>query len=188
MYGSVLGDGYLTPQTKKKQYSYLRLKYDDKYLSYIRWLHNELKPLGTSQIKVHTGYHQHLIDTQSSAWLGDVRKIFYPNGKKIIPDTIKKLIVDPNSIAVWYMDDGSLDFRDRYHYNSTFATYCFSYDNFKDLSEVLLENFGIYTSVHKSTMRNVEYYRIYVLSRSMNDFIKLVKPYIQTCFSYKISL
>ena len=186
VYGLVLGDGYLSPETKKEKLSSLRLKYDDRYLSYLEWLNQELVPLGVSQIKTHTGYHQHRFDTQSSAWLGGVRRLFYPNGSKLIPKTIKELLIDPISIAVWYMDDGNLDFRIKYHCNASFATYCFSYDDCNVLKEVLLENFGINASVQKSTMRGKVYYRLYVLSSSTHDFMKLVGPYILECFSHKI--
>ena len=76
VYGLVLGDGFLSPETKREKFSSLRLKYDDKYLSYVEWLHKELTPLGVSPIKIHTGYHQHRFDTQSSTWLGKVRRLF----------------------------------------------------------------------------------------------------------------
>lgn len=188
VYGLVLGDGFLSPETKREKFSSLRLKYDDKYFSYVEWLHKELAPLGVSPIKIHTGYHQHRFDTQSSTWLGKVRRLFYPNGKKLIPKTIKKLIVDPISVAVWYMDDGNFDFRSKYHCNASFATYCFSNDDCNVLKEVLLENFGIHTSIHKSTMRGKEYYRLYVLARSTTDFMTLVRPYVLNCFSHKVKL
>ncbi len=187
VYGLVLGDGYLTPETKRNSLSSLRLKYDDKYFAYVEWLHKELTPLGVSPIKSHAGYHQHRFDTRSSSLLGESRRIFYPAGKKLVPKTIKKLISDPISVAVWYMDDGNLDFRSKYHCNASFATYCFSYDDCNVLGSALLENFGIYTSVHKTTMRGKKYYRLYIKSQSTKNFMSLVKPYMLSCFSHKLT-
>jgi hypothetical protein len=33
-------------------------------------------------------------------------KVFYPQGKKRIPDLLSELLTEPLSLAVWYMDDG----------------------------------------------------------------------------------
>jgi len=33
-------------------------------------------------------------------------RLFYPQGKKRIPDLLAELLAEPLALAVWYMDDG----------------------------------------------------------------------------------
>lgn len=185
--GLILGDGNLRPPTKRKGESLLDVKYNDRYLSYLRWLHQVFQPIGVNPIRSKKEYNQHRFYTKPSKEMGDLYKIFYPQGKKIVPKEIFKLLSHPLSLAVWYMDDGSLDFRDKYHFNACFATYNFSKNDCELLREVLDLNFGLKAKVHKSTMRGKIYFRLYILAGSMEKFIKLVSPYILPCFSYKIS-
>ena len=184
--GSILGDGFLTPLTKREKLSRLWFKYDDKRYSYLKWLHQKLKPIGVDPIKKKKNYTQHYFLTHSLKELGMLRKQFYPNGKKIIPKDIFSVLVHPLSLAVWYMDDGNLDFRDRYHCNATFATYGFSEKECRTLVEVLQKNFGIASRIHQTTMRNKVYYRLYILSRSTDVFMGLIRPYMHSCFAYKL--
>jgi len=180
--GSIMGDGHLTNTLK----SQLCLKYDNKSLPYLKWLHKELAPIGVRLIKPKPGYHQHQFRTLPSPEMGMLRKLFYPSGIKIVPDEIFGLLISPLSVAIWYMDDGNLDFRDKYHRSPSFATYNFSQSDCEKLRMVFLKNFSIECSVHKSTMRSKVYYRLYVLSKSTNDFFKLVSPHIHSCLFYKV--
>jgi len=185
--GSILGDGFLTPLTKRRNLSRLWLKYDDDNLEYLRWLHRMLMPIGVEPIKKKGGnYTQHYFLTHSSRELGILREKFYKGGKKMIPEDIDELLVHPLSLAVWYMDDGNLDFRDHYHCNATFATYGFDRSGCDTLVKVLGKNFGIQCRIHRTTMRNKTYYRLYILSGSTDLFMDLVKPYMHPRFVYKL--
>ena len=112
--------------------------------------------------------------------------MFYPKGKKIVPKNIKELLRNPLTLAVWYQDDGTLDCRSKYHYNAMFATYCFSFSDCKLLAKALRENFNLDARVCKCKMRGKTRYRLYIASKSMNNFVGLVEPHIITCFRYKI--
>jgi hypothetical protein len=182
--GTVLGDGHLTPPSGNK--SQLYAKYDDKYIEYLHWLHTQLKPIGVSAIKPHKGFHQHRFRTRSSREIFKLRNYFYPLGKKIIPANISFVLRDPLSLAIWYMDDGTLDFREKYHRNASIATFCFSYRENKLLANALMKNFGIEARVHLSTMRGKKYYRLYIVSKSFDRFIDHIKAYIVPCMLYKI--
>lgn len=184
--GSILGDGHVDKPTRNG--SRWIVKYDDKALDYLEWLHTHVAYLFPSEIKAKKNYHQHYFSTRPSKEMAKFRKIFYPYGKKIIPKLIKTLLTNPLSLAVWYMDDGTLDNRNRYHFNASFATYCFSYKECGLLANVLKGNFGIEARVHRSTMRGKRRYKLYIVSQSMAKFIDTVRPYIQPCFAYKIAL
>lgn len=183
--GSILGDGYLTELTVRGK-SRLWLKYDDRYLSYLQWLHQELKPIGVGMIKGKKGYHQHQFLTDSSLEIGELKKLFYPNNKKAIPKNIGQFLGDPISLAIWYMDDGTLDQREKYHYNALFATHGFSLEGCVRLAKVLKNNFQLKASVCRCLMRGKLRYRIYLWSQSMNRFMDLVEPFILPCFAHKI--
>ena len=184
--GLILGDGYLTPFVGRSRQSRIEVKGDNKNLPYLKWLHLQLEPIGVSDLKPKKNYHQHRFYTKTTEEIGELRKLFYPNGQKIVPWNIKKFLKDPLSLAVWYQDDGTLDCRSKYHYNALFATHCFSFSDCKLLVKTLSKNFNLDVRVCKCQMRGKINYRLYITSSSMTRFISLIKPYINPCFEYKI--
>jgi len=184
--GSLLGDGWLNPMTPTQKSSY-RVKYSDRSIGYLTWIHDQVAELKPSELKSIPKYSQHLFYTESRTDLGEFRKLFYPNeGEKRVPQNIKSLLKDPLSLAVWFMDDGTLDFRDKYHRNALFATHCFSFNDCNLLSDMLRENFGLKVSVCKCQMRGKMYYRLYVYSESMKLFEDIIKPFMHKDYAYKI--
>ncbi len=137
-------------------------------------------------IKPKRGFYQHYFYSIPLGQLGELRKIFYPQGEKIVPESIERLLVSPIALAVWYQDDGTLDARKKDHWNSRIATYCFTKDDCYRLAETLRDNFDIEVNVARCVMRKKVYWQLYVPRRSMNHFVDLVRPYIQPCFLYKI--
>src|SRR3989338_1094290 len=176
--GVILGDGYLTSFKGESRRSRLDMKGDNKNLTYLEWLHKELQSLGVSDLKPKKNYHQHRFYTKTTREIGELRNLFYPSGKKIIPHHIKKLLRNPLTLAIWYQDDGTLDCRSKYHYNAMFATYCFSFSECELLAKALRENFNLDVRVCKCRMRGKIRPRLYITSSSMGRFMGLVKPYI----------
>ena len=138
------------------------------------------------EIKPKKGYHQHYFYTEPSATIGELRNIFYPHGKKIVPKIIEELLISPLALAIWYQDDGTLDARAKDHWNARFATYCFSNEDCTRLADALKKNFDLDVGVAKCTMRNTCYWQLYVRRASMERFVELVKPFIHVSFAYKI--
>lgn len=185
--GTLLGDGSVYKPSVRKGEAQLRLGYMETSLPYLQWLREQLLSLvEMNPILPKKGYKQFYCWSRPSQALAEYRNLFYPSGKKVVPKTINELLVHPAALAVWYMDDGSIDDRPSYHRNITLATYGFSFPDCRRLCSVLKSNFGIVCNVHRSTMRNKTYPKIYVLSESTDRFLELVKPYIQPCFAYKL--
>ena len=185
--GSVLGDGYITRIRTLKGSASMEFKYSDKYYEYLCWLHRNLMPLGVGRICPHQN-QQHRFLTTSSVEIGRVRKVFYDfTGTKIVPLEIEDLLVNPLSLAVWYMDDGTLDYREKYHRNVLLATYNFTFEECKLLRETLKENFDLKSSVTKCTMRGKVYPRLYIWAKSTLQFLEIVSPYVNTlkCMRHK---
>lgn len=183
--GLMLGDGYL--EAKNNKSAILRLKYSQRSLNYLRWLREILSTgLQLSEIKLRKTSGQYECYSTSSRELMKWKEIFYSRKKKIIPKNIDELLVSPLSLAIWYQDDGCLDYREKYHYNVKIATYCFTYKECCQLQHTLRKNFGIIAGIHKSRMRGKLYYHLYIYSQSMRRFMDIIKNYIHPDFKYKI--
>lgn len=187
--GSLLGDGWLTARRPRAGTSTFYLKYHDKSLNYLLWIRENIMELQPSALKAIPKYTQHYFYTKSRTDIGDLRSLFYPNeGKKRVPKNIHEILTDPLTLAIWYMDDGTLDRRSKYHWNAMFATYCFPYQDCLLLTKAVRRNFGIEMSVCRCQMRGKMYYRLYVPARSMTLFVETVRPYMHENYAYKISL
>ena len=187
--GSLLGDGWLQPIYPSTGKSSYRVKYNDKSIDYLKWIREQVLELEPSPLKEIAKYSQHYFFTRSRRDIGELRELFYPNeGKKIVPENIQDLLSDPLTLAIWYQDDGTLDKRNKYHWNAMLATYCFTYEDCGRLANTVRQNFGIEMSVCKCQMRGKMYYRLYVLSKSMHRFIETVRPFIHPNYAYKILL
>lgn len=113
--------------------------------------------------------------------------MFYPQGRKKVPKNIIELLVSPISLAIWYMDDGCLDFRPKEHYSFILNTDSFTLKDTLFLREALKRNFQIESSVYNLLCRGKRYPKLYIGVQGRDKFLSLVKPYIlNNCFSHKI--
>ena len=177
--GTLLGDGWL-------QRASLRIKQCKEHVDYVFWLHKQLGNLCKSVPKQRKDNYQWYFQTRSIPEIEELRKQFYPKGKKVVPSKIEELLKTPLSLAIWFMDDGTLDWRPKDHYAFRFATNCFSIIECKKLVEVLAKNFGIVATVQTTLIRGKRYPRIYIGKLGRERFRELIKPHIVNCFSYKL--
>ena len=129
---------------------------------------------------------QWYFSTRSLRELEEWRSNFYPNGKKIVPRNITELLVDPITLAVWFMDDGVLDYRIRSHYSFTLSTDAFSIAEVQLLQHTLLKNFGIESSIQTPSSRGTKYTKLYIGKDGREKFLETIKPYMLKCFAYKM--
>ncbi|OGZ75336.1 MAG: hypothetical protein A3G45_01015 [Candidatus Staskawiczbacteria bacterium RIFCSPLOWO2_12_FULL_37_15] len=186
--GNVLGDGgiYGYRYNQISGSSQFYIKQCEKYKDYVFWLFNEMKNICPSAPKFRNDYRQWYFYSKYLDNLTEIRKTFYVNKKKIVPKNIKEWLTSPLSLAVWYMDDGSLDFRPKDHYNFAFSTNAFSAEENYLLLDALKENFGISATVQTPLSRGKRYPEIYIGVAGRDKFLPLVKPYVLDCFSHKI--
>ena len=109
-----------------------------------------------------------------------------PKGKKKIPEDISDLLTSRLSLAIWYMDDGRLDYRPKDHYAFILNTDAFSTKDVNRLRKVLKNNFGIISTVQHSLCRGKRYSKLYIGRKGRDKFRKVIKPYILNCFSHKL--
>jgi len=103
--------------------------------------------------------------------------IFYRDGKKIVPENIAKLVVDPLSLAVWFMDDGSAEYA-----GASFQTHCFTKKEVQLLQHCFEQNFQIVTTMRKNKGKWI----LYIPKRSLVRFRELVTPFMLNRFMYKL--
>lgn len=186
--GTLLGDGDLYPTVSGK-YAYLRVSHGPKQKEYVWWKYRYFKdwvlspPKFQLQNKVKPelgGYYW--FKTIAHRQLLEYRKVFYLNQKKIIPPNIGELLTSFLSLAIWYLDDGTLDRR-----GLRFNTQGFSRRENLLLRSVLKQNFGIDCNLNKSGNRG-KGFTLYVSVKGAKKLLSLTDQYLKKCLPYKTFL
>jgi len=118
----ILGDAYV--QSTGRRNARLRLEHRADHMEYLEWKAKLLpqlfqgKPTVLARVHPLTKRTYRYVRWQSntSPVLGKLRKLFYPNGKKQIPENLAKLLRDDIAFAVWFYDDGYFYPRDKCSY------------------------------------------------------------------------
>lgn len=182
--GSILGDGYLAISCGGN--TSFRLSQKEASKDYVFWIFNEFKEFCRSNPKQRKDNGQWYFITRYLNELNIFREIFYPENKKLVPENIKNMLSSPLSLAIWFMDDGTLDYRPNYHCSFSLSTHSFSFKGAEKLANVLKENFAVEASVSNNLIRGKRYPRIYIGKNGRDKFVELVSPYILDCFKYKL--
>jgi superfamily II DNA or RNA helicase len=180
IYGSYLGDGYIDI-TKKNRYR-LRIVHCEKQKEYCTWkAHmfnisklNYCEKNGYSQ-KPAYNFQTKIFDLEEDI----------PKNTKIVPDWILDKL-DAKGIAVWYMDDGSINKRQLT--NGDISNFISIHSNNFDYEtqEKFVKKFneyGINPTIHKT--KNLYYYLIFN-KENTRKLLDLISPYIHESMQYKI--
>ncbi len=127
------------------------------------------------------------LSLQSSSYveIGNERKRWYPDGKKIVPRDIQ---FTPVFLAHWFMGDGLSGKRyseklDRNYYQLVFCTDGFTKEDVEFLIHKINDIYGYHFKIKKQR----EGYRLQNSRMSeIKDFLYKISPYIVDCFQYKI--
>jgi len=180
IFGTMLGDGYINPN------GFMVIAHGLKQIDYLEWKKDKLMPYMVDKIKhmpnksgypysVHGTYYYSSI---AHPWLKLLRGFMYPCEKKTIT-THWLNEIDPLALAVWYMDDGSLNTK---YGTIVFCTMSCSVYEMNLLKRWFLEKWGIETVIenrrnHRQVLRINASYR--------NKLFKIIKPHVPYCMSYK---
>lgn len=181
--GAILGDGSL--EFNGFHGTRLQIKQKAELKEYVFWFYQELKNLCFSPPKKKRDTRQWYFGTRFTIELTDYYRKFYQNGKKKIPKEIFQIINSPISIAIWYMDDGTLDWRPKDHYAFLLSVDCYSIEDVNLLKAMLKRNFGIESSICTPLCRGKRYPKLYIGKKGRDRFYSLIKPYLLSCFSHK---
>jgi len=195
--GSLLGDGSINSRPNRR-FGYFTVMQERSRHSYIRWLHNRFIPFSTGGVKFYTSgvdartgkvYHSVHFRTIAHPEFNKWRILFYPNGKKIVPENIADLI-NPLSLAVWYIEDGCFNTSNGKQ-ECTLSTQAFTPDECEILKSMLVAKFGIPTSIHKRDEYKILYVRREPWIATVGPFVwrvacmrrKLPKGYFPTSWN-----
>lgn len=174
--GSILGDGYVRIISGRNN-AFLEINHSLRAKEYVDYKFSILKRIVKSspvERATNDGRYAYRFFTRQHKDITSLYHLFYKNGKKIVPD---RLQLDPVSLAIWYMDDGSSSRSNDVYIN----TQQFSLIYQKKLL-FFLRSFGIKARINKDK----KYYRIRILKESILDFMKIIAPYVPPSMQYKL--
>lgn len=122
------------------------------------------------------------VQSKSHVYFTTLRKIWYPNKKKIIPFDFVAKYLNPLCLAWWYQDDGSLKRKDKILKKIILSTESFTVQENKELIKLLFLKFHLSFSIDKQN-RLLLYNQKQILY-----FLHLVKPYMHASMKRKYYL
>jgi len=184
--GLLLGDGHLETQNSGRTFR-LKVEHSIRQKDYVDWLYQQLSNmvLTKPQLKLQTVagkvHEKYWFSTFSAGTLRFYGQQFYTDHQKIVPKMIVKL-VSPLSLAVWFMDDGSL--KSRFHRARIINTHCFDELSLQRLQDMLQQKFHVHTTLRKQR----EGTQLYIPPSDIETFVEIIRPYIHPSMEYKIKL
>ncbi|MEO8637697.1 MAG: LAGLIDADG endonuclease [Candidatus Taylorbacteria bacterium] len=173
--GSLLGDGHLVKTTCGYAF---RVNHSIKQKEYVDWKYRELKIFTNSSPAVYEKENSYYFKCVSHSYFDEMRKKFYLDRKKILPNEIGKLLT-PLALAVWIMDDGSKEGN-----QLRLNTQSFSLDENIRLIKILEATLGISATINRDKNR----FRLRIRDQSMLLLKQNVLPHIISSMQYKFSL
>jgi hypothetical protein len=191
--GSLLGDGWIS---KNRKHSNSNFGKRQKKEQHIKWLFEELKPYGSSckarvtdqkRIRLATGkvisekVQKYIVGyetrTINHPYFTQLRLKWYPNDIKKVP---MDLVLNPEILAIWYVDDGT---NSKGYRQCAIATDGFSFNEV----EFLCNRLSIDLNICGKPNKHVGKHNIVFHGDGYERLINLIKPYvIWDDFAYKL--
>lgn len=124
--------------------------------------------------------HWYYLYTEQNKAFTMMRKIWYPNDMKIVPNYIR---ITDKLLCYWFMGDGSSSWFSKCSSRIHLYTNAFPELDTIKLSKMLQE-FNLESSVRK--MKKNYFVIVIRKGKSVEKFYDIVEPYIVNCFKYKI--
>ena len=177
--GSLLGDAYLYPNGT------LQIEHRLDHYEYVVWKYEMLKdivgkpPSMVERVDQRTSKVYRSVRFYTKAVLVPFRRLFYPDGVKIVPQDLGDLM-DAQALAVWFMDDGGRGARTPR--GLVINTSGFSEPEQVRLQKLLAERFAIQASIHRVGSG----FQLYIRAESFSRFSTLVSRYLVAPMRYKL--
>lgn len=183
--GLLLGDGHLETQNGGRTYR-LKVEHGSAQADYVRWLFQELRewiPAEKPYVKVRKDGVQNIgFTTYSHGSLRFYGQQFYNGKRKRMPKIIQKML-EPISVAIWFMDDGSR--KSAKHLCYIIHTLGYTKADLELVQKALQTRFGIKAIQHR---QKEKYWRLYIPSESARQFESLIEEYVRPITSMKHKL
>jgi tRNA1(Val) A37 N6-methylase TrmN6 len=117
--------------------------------------------------------------------LFDIKDKIYTPKKTVSEWWLSKM--SPLSIAIWYMDDGSLIYKNKIRSYFSFATNCFSIEEHYLLKKFMESQYEIKTEIKSFKKSSGKHqYNLVICDDSFGDFQKLIEPHVIDSMMYKL--
>lgn len=189
--GSLLGDGTMRVGKGARNANF-KVEHGVEQKEYVEWKYRILAPLVFTVPKLSYRYTEDRKKYPKSWWFRTIRhpmftKIYhrfyvkdgYRNGRKIIPASIYQEL-DPMALAIWIMDDGSYQ-----KGRMDMSTYSFSIEDINLLRKCIERKFHVAMNFFNDRGKG---YRMYANKKESERLIQIIRPYVISCFKYKIGL
>ena len=181
--GKLLGDGHL--ETANGKTYRLKIEHSWRQKEYVDWLYRELTglvlrpPQPKNQLVNNREYKKYWFNTPYSGSLRFYAGQFYRQGKKVVPRLIKRWLT-PLTLAVWFMDDGSI--KSKECQGKIINTQAFDQQGLKRLLEALREKYQIDANLRKQK----EGKQIYIPAKEVEKLKKAIGHYVLPSMKYKL--
>ncbi len=176
--GSLLGDGHLAPNAYGKNYRF-QVVHMKEHKSYVDYKYEIFKDWCISEPQFQEINNSWRFRTISHPILTEFHRLFYRGARKILPNDLNKILDSPITLAIWFMDDGSVGPRRR---GLTLNTQNFT----KEENERLINHFANKFHYRVSLHRDKKSWRLYIFPESSLEFKKRIKKFILPEFKYKL--
>lgn len=182
--GLLLGDGHLETQNNGRTFR-LKIGHSITQAKYVNWLYDQFKewvitPPQEKQVSLNNkSFVNYWFNTISHASFRFYGQQFYCSKKKVVPKLINKLL-KPLSLAIWFMDDGSL--KSKEHKAIILNTQCFDISDVKILQKALVKNWNIESQIRKQK----DGMQIFLTRDSAIRFAEIITPNLLPEFYYKL--
>ena len=174
--GSLLGDGGLYSDGWNKNYRFV-IDQGEKQKDYLFWKFGAFSNCCASKPSYQKHTRSWRMRTISHKEFNYYANKFYVDKKKQLPNDIIDYI-NPLSLAIWFMDDGTKGPSNGY----TLNTQSFSYKENEYLKLILEKKFSLLVSIHKDK----KWWRLYISPKSRLIFQNLINQYIIPSMRYKL--
>lgn len=178
--GTLLGDGCIRKSGKLPR---LCLVHSKKFENYFHWKISQMENyFNLWREQIHKKKNSTLLYTETlqHAGLNKFYEMFYNNSKKIIPKNLD-LWMTPYSLAVWFLDDGTLNSKT----NHRIYTNCFTYEEQLELKSLLKRCFDLDCKIIQR--KDLQYYLSFN-SKNTIKLSKIIEPYVIPSMKYKLRM
>lgn len=186
--GMVLGDGCIRRKQKEQNYQFL-MTHSIKQKEYALWKKSILDQISSTKTYIYeyvnTKYPQITVSTNTRRYFTKLAKLFYTEDRKKIltVEVLNKLT--PLGLAIWYMDDGTLNFhKDGTFSNCEIATCGFSLEENELIQKWFKDKYKLESTIR---VRKNKYYSIAFSAKNYESFLDIIREYIPSCMAYKVN-
>lgn len=184
--GSILGNGNLTKPAGKNAESCLTIGHSIKQKEYIQFKYRLLQNWIGCNIyslfnKLNNGETYETLNfvTRRNKNFTELRNAFYVNGKKVLPTKFIEENINPQVLAIWFMDNGYNVFNK----GCEFCSESFSKEENIELIKILKEKFDIHSQLKRIRSKQ---YRIYIAKKEKSKLFDLIKNNLDRSMKYKV--